>query len=91
MNERLNRLIDQAGFVRFTADEDPDMPIDWASDYTEELNKFAELIVQECVKSALSLQDAAFNNRWGSQETFHMIVDTIAEDINMQHIFRKKE
>ena len=50
--------------------------------------KFAELIVRECVKSALSLQDAAYNNRWGSQETFHMIVYTIAEDLGMQHIFR---
>ena len=50
--------------------------------------KFAELIVRECIKSTLSLQTAAVEHQWGTEETFHMIVDTIAEDFDMQHIFR---
>jgi hypothetical protein len=50
MNKRLNRLIDQAGFIKFTVEEDPETPIDWSCDYTEELNKFAELIIQECLR-----------------------------------------
>jgi hypothetical protein len=50
--------------------------------------KFAELIVRECVKSTLSLRDTAIDNQWNLDETFHVIVDTIAEDFDMQHIFR---
>ncbi len=49
MNERIQKLADQAGFIRFSPEEDPHTPIDWSSDYTYELEKFAELIVQECV------------------------------------------
>jgi hypothetical protein len=49
MNERINELATQAGFIRFSPKEDPNTPIDWSSDYTAELNRFAELIVQECI------------------------------------------
>ena len=49
---------------------------------------FAELIVRECIKSTLSLQTAAVEHQWSTEETFHVIVDTIAENLNMQHIFR---
>ena len=49
VNERIQKLADQAGFIRFSPEEDPHTPIDWSSDYTYELEKFAELIVQECV------------------------------------------
>ena len=49
MNERLNRLIDQAGFIKFTVEEDPETPIDWSCDYTEELNKFTLPLVVELV------------------------------------------
>ena len=49
MNKRILELADQAGFIRFSPEEDPHTPIDWSSDYSLELEKFAELIVQECV------------------------------------------
>ena len=55
---------------------------------TAESEKFAELIVRQCVKSTLSLRDTAIDNEWDLDETFHMIVDTIVEDLDMQHIFR---
>ena len=50
MNERIRQLSKQAGFIHFASDEDCDTPIDWSCDYTEELEKFAKLIVRECVK-----------------------------------------
>ena len=60
--------------------------------YTEikvlDQEKFAELIVRECIESTLSLRDTAIDNEWNLDETFHMIVDTIVEDLDMQHIFR---
>jgi hypothetical protein len=52
------------------------------------LEKFAELLVRQCIKSTLSLRDTAIDNEWNLDETFHMIVDTIVEDLDMQHIFR---
>ena len=48
MNERIKVLTEQAGFIRFSPDEDCDTPIDWSCDYTTALEKFAELIVREC-------------------------------------------
>jgi len=53
--------------------------------------KFAELIVRECIKSTLNLQQPAIAFEWGVEGTIHVIVDTIAEDLGMQHIFRSKE
>lgn len=43
------RLVDAAGFARYSPDEDRLEPIDWSCDYTEELQKFAELIIGECM------------------------------------------
>ena len=48
----------------------------------------AEKQVRECIKSTLSLHDTAIDNQWNSDETFHMIVDKIVEDFDMQYIFR---
>jgi hypothetical protein len=80
MNERFKELALEAGYeVDMFGIGHWDMP---------ECKKFAELIVRECVKSALSLQDTAINNQWTLDETFHVIVDTIAEDFDMQDIFR---
>lgn len=52
MNERIKELAEQAGFIRFPPDEDSDIPIDWSCDYTQELARFAELIVKECIDIA---------------------------------------
>jgi hypothetical protein len=49
--ERFLELAEQAGFI-FWADEDwrpKGNTIDWSSNYDEELAKFAELIVRECI------------------------------------------
>jgi hypothetical protein len=50
--------------------------------------KFADLIVRKCIESTLSLHDIAIDNQWDLDETFHVIVDTIVEDLDMQYIFR---
>jgi hypothetical protein len=50
MNDRIKELAKQAGFVLW-ADEEwkPDgAVIDWSSDYDNDLEKFAELIIREC-------------------------------------------
>jgi len=84
MNERIKELAEQATEVS-----------EWLSGHcspdTPDLEKFAELLVRQCIKSTLSLRDTAIDNEWNLDETFHMIVDTIVEDLDMQHIFRVEE
>lgn len=49
MNQRIKLLAEQAGFILFSPEEDPSTPIDWSCDYDCELQKFAQLIVKDCV------------------------------------------
>jgi hypothetical protein len=91
MNKRVQELMIEAGFHMRPRMEGIEDGIDWSCSsygYDHVVQKFAELIVEECIKSALSLQDIAIKAQWETEETFHMIVDTIAEDLNMLHIFR---
>jgi len=85
MNERIRELAEQADGVFIHK------LMTGAKQYTfleKDLEKFAELIVRECIKSTMSLHNTAIDNEWNLDETFHMIVDTIVEDLDMQHIFR---
>ena len=54
-------IAEQAGIVRWDADENPMRPVDWASDYSDELLKFAQLIFQEAQKATTKeWEDEAF-------------------------------
>jgi hypothetical protein len=81
VNERIRLLAEQAGFMDSWFSESGD-------DCERELKKFAELIVRQCVKSTIALQNTAIDNEWGLDETFHIIVDDMVEQFDMQHIFR---
>ena len=50
MNERIKNLAEQAGFALWEDEEwkPHGEVIDWSSRYDDELEKFAQLIVQEC-------------------------------------------
>lgn len=85
MNERLQELYREA-IQSTNTDEHLDMPNKQVQRLI--LTKYAELIVRKCIDSTLSLHDIAIDNQWSLDETFHMIVDTIVEDLDMQHIFR---
>jgi hypothetical protein len=51
MNERLKDLAEKAGFVLWGEETwNPGDVIDWSSRYDDELTKYAELIVRECIK-----------------------------------------
>ena len=67
MSERIKELAEQAGFVMW-ADESwkPEGAIvDWSSDYDNELAKFAELIVKECVEKIETYQIPVGNSAAG--------------------------
>ena len=86
MNERIKALAEQAGeYAAQNATGDWEV----GPDYQDLFNKkFAELIVRECVKSTIALQNTAIDNEWHLDETFHIIVDDMVEQFDMQHIFR---
>jgi len=50
MNEQFIKIAEQAGFALWGKEEwNPGDVIDWSARYDKELEKFAELIVRECV------------------------------------------
>lgn len=50
INERIKQLALEAGFVPWGDESwNPGDTVDWSSRYDDELEKFAELIVQECI------------------------------------------
>ena len=89
MNERIQELALQAGLVGGGyANGTKIMTWRESFDNPGSLEKFAELIVRECVKSTIALQNTAIDNEWHLDETFHIIVDDMVEQFDMQHIFR---
>ena len=86
MNERIQLLAKQTHLIDTIREHHNEFG-SGDVDYSD-LEKFAELIVRRCIKSTLSLHDTAIDNQWNLDETFHVIVDTIVEDLDMQHIFR---
>ena len=58
MKNRLKQLAKKAGFSLWGEETwNPGDVIDWGSRYDKELEKFTELIVQECVTVCLSERD----------------------------------
>ena len=59
MNERIKELLEQAGF-QYIKEEG----IGWAGNYNASLPKFAELIVQECVRHFNEDYQRDFDTLW---------------------------
>jgi hypothetical protein len=91
VNERIQELAKQADNYAYKMNPEQDSygrsanPRKFQQDRDA---KFAELIVRECVKSTIALQNTAIDNEWHLDETFHIIVDDMVEQFDMQHIFR---
>ena len=86
MNKRIRELAIEAREYATTRHPVSNIILSVNSDLFEE--KFAELIVRQCVKSTIALQNTAIDNKWELDETFHIIVDDMVEQFDMQHIFR---
>lgn len=48
INKRIKELVEQAEFA-ITVSDDPNTPSWWAAGHNDKFEKFAELIVQECI------------------------------------------
>jgi hypothetical protein len=60
-NKTFKKLAKEAGFV-FLDNKSKDANIDWSSDYTEELKKFAKLIVTK--ERDKARRDRIFDEAW---------------------------
>lgn len=65
MNKTLfTELTNQAGFIRYLSEEDPNTPIDWSCDYTRELETLVRLVVQTCAKCSSEDKDVNRMYEW---------------------------
>jgi len=72
LNEQIRGLAEQAGFVMWGDESYNSVDvIDWSSSYDNELKKFAELIIQECLNIC---EDMGDNGKDG-----HYCADKIAK------------
>lgn len=54
MNPRIKELAEDAGFCFWTSEEEwgpGEGYIDWSADYTEEFQKYTDLLINECLKA----------------------------------------
>jgi hypothetical protein len=89
VNERIRELAEQTHLIDTIREHHTEFG-HGDVDYSD-LEKFTEMIVRQCVKSTIALQNTAIDNEWGLDETFHIIVDDMVEQFDMQHIFRVEE
>ncbi len=60
MNKNLRKVAKKSGFVFFSKEENPEMPIDWASDYSKEMEVFSEKLLKkfaETLKDKISAKE----------------------------------
>lgn len=53
MQDKIKLLAQEAGFCFYTAEEDPNEPIDWSCDYEEEFKVFADLLQKHSRKETV--------------------------------------
>ncbi len=86
MNERIQKLVKQAGgefWQRLENDAvNPEAYITF--DPPESLEKFAELIVRECMWKIMVRKDEAIDNGWRVDEAMSMSLSDISEHFGVQ-------
>lgn len=66
MNEKFKLLAEKSGFMMWSNEpwRPEDATVDWAAQYDSELEKFAELIVRECVQVVDEMADPEDSERY---------------------------
>jgi hypothetical protein len=78
MNKLIKELADEAGFVMWNDEEHApiDGIVDWSCSYDFELEKFAELIIHNCIKELAILGISNSDNediRWTAEKAIWKI------------------
>ena len=76
MNERVEELAHQAGLDSFYVPE-------W-SPWAEEFEKFAELIVQECMWKIMNRKEEAIDNDWDVDEAMSAAISDISKHFGVE-------
>jgi hypothetical protein len=80
MNERIKELMDEA--VRFRLD--PDSKQYEAQVSPEDLEVFAELIVEECMWKIMTRKEEAIDNDWRVDEAMSAAISDISEHFGVE-------
>ena len=76
MNERIKKFAENAGFVLWNKEPwNPGDVVDWSARYDNELQKFAELILEDAMSICEALGDKGMDG--------HYCVDAIAKKYQM--------
>jgi hypothetical protein len=76
MNKRVEELAHQAGLDSFYVPE-------W-SPWAEEFEKFAELIVQECMWKIMNRKEEAIDNDWDVDEAMSAAISDISKHFGVE-------
>lgn len=78
MNERIKQIAEQSGFIPWSDEpwRPDDVVFDWSSNYDEELEKFADNIIQKCISEVALFGISNFEN-----EDISWVVDKIVKNI----------
>jgi hypothetical protein len=79
MNERIRELAKQTGYIWHTSGE-PQI-----YEFTpEKLEKFAELIVEECMWKIMTRKEEAIDNNWHVDEAMSAAISDISEHFGVE-------
>jgi hypothetical protein len=81
MNERIQELVGQAKFV---AEETTNKQISKNAELDAFAEKFAELIVQECMWKIMVRKEEAIDNNWNVDEAMSATLSDISEHFGVE-------
>jgi len=82
MNKDTKKLARKAGFIFYMKKENPDMPLDWSSNYDNELEKFKKLVREQTLDEVYSLLDALHETVKHHHNYYAHARNLIKEDLN---------
>jgi hypothetical protein len=83
MNERIKQLAEQAG-IEFTYDPTEVPMRAFVEAWEGDLEKFAELIVEECMWKIMTRKEEAIDNDWRVDEAMSAAISDISEHFGVE-------
>jgi hypothetical protein len=81
MNQRIEQLAEQA---KFMAEEDINRQISYNAELKAFAEKFAELIVKECMELVSTNRDLAIEDGWNVDEAMSIAINDIEEHFGVE-------
>ena len=88
MNEHIKDIAREAGFCFYTKEEDINESLDWSCEYSDELNKFHDIVKTDerisTVKIVLQILESMHNCSNGSHNYYKHLSKIIEADFNVK-------